>query len=301
MSSLQPWKTDAMVRLLVCIFLCFFSGSLLLALMHHARTASEPGILAFVVGGVTLLCLAVNLVLVQNPWPAERLMPWLGLTVFLFYASLLLGAWVMKLTGGAKSSVLVMIVAALTFQGAVLVLLPGFLREHGLGWSEAFGFRNEPRRAILAGLILASLFLPIGWGLQWVSNEVMLRLPLGDLRPTEQQTIQTLRTAYAWTDRVVLGAITVLLAPVGEELLFRGLLYPWIKRIGFPRLALWSTSLLFAAVHFNMATFLPLLILALALVAIYEWTDNLVAPIVAHALFNAFNFVLLYALQSPPA
>jgi len=42
-------------------------------------------------------------------------------------------------------------------------------------------------------------------------------------------------------------------------------LYPWIKQSGFPRLALWGTAILFAAIHFNLATFIPLAALALML------------------------------------
>jgi hypothetical protein len=79
--------------------------------------------------------------------------------------------------------------------------------------------------------------------------------------------------------------------------LFRGILYPAIKQAGFPRIALWSTVLLFAAVHLNAVTFLPLAVLALILTALYERTDNLLAPITAHALFNALNFVALFLTE----
>jgi uncharacterized protein len=79
--------------------------------------------------------------------------------------------------------------------------------------------------------------------------------------------------------------------------LFRGILYPSIKQFGYPRLALWSTSLLFAAVHMNTVTFVPLAALALVLTALYEWTDNLLAPVMAHVLFNALNFAMLLVQQ----
>jgi membrane protease YdiL (CAAX protease family) len=38
----------------------------------------------------------------------------------------------------------------------------------------------------------------------------------------------------------------------------------------------------------------PLFVLALGLTWLYEFTDNLLAPVVAHALFNAANIVLLF-------
>ena len=96
---------------------------------------------------------------------------------------------------------------------------------------------------------------------------------------------------------MVLGIITIGLAPFAEEVLFRGILYPWIKQLGFPRLALWSTSLLFAAIHLSPVSFVPLAALALGLAILYERTNNLLASIAAHALFNGFNFTLLYLFQ----
>jgi membrane protease YdiL (CAAX protease family) len=96
---------------------------------------------------------------------------------------------------------------------------------------------------------------------------------------------------------VALGIATIILAPVAEEILFRGVLYPTIKQHGFPRAALWGTSVLFALIHFNVAIFVPLLLLALLLVWLYEKTDNLLAPIAAHATFNAVNFAMFFLMK----
>ena len=62
---------------------------------------------------------------------------------------------------------------------------------------------------------------------------------------------------------------------------------------GFPRLALWGTALFFAVSHANLMAFLPLTFFGLVLALLYEATDNLLAPITVHALFNAINLVLL--------
>jgi membrane protease YdiL (CAAX protease family) len=125
----------------------------------------------------------------------------------------------------------------------------------------------------------------------------MTHVPRLNLQPEEQQTVQVLRIASSWTDRTALALITILLAPLGEELLFRGILYPSIKQLGYPRLALWGSAFLFAAVHFNAVIFLPLLVLALVLTVLYERTNNLLSPIAAHALFNGLNFAMLFMLE----
>jgi hypothetical protein len=103
--------------------------------------------------------------------------------------------------------------------------------------------------------------------------------------------------ASSWWDRLALGVTAILLAPVAEEIFFRGVLYPAIKQAGFPRVAWWGTALFFAVVHVNLVTFVPLTVLALALIALYERTDNLLAPITAHAMFNALNFTTLLLLE----
>jgi membrane protease YdiL (CAAX protease family) len=53
-------------------------------------------------------------------------------------------------------------------------------------------------------------------------------------------------------------------------------------------------SALFALIHFDAGTFVPLFIFALALTWLYETTDNLLAPIFAHSLFNAANLAVLF-------
>jgi membrane protease YdiL (CAAX protease family) len=89
----------------------------------------------------------------------------------------------------------------------------------------------------------------------------------------------------------------VVLAPVAEEFIFRGMLFPFVKQLGWPRLAWLGVNALFALIHFDLAIFVPLFVFALALTWLYEKTDNLLAPIVAHSLFNAANLVVLFATQ----
>jgi membrane protease YdiL (CAAX protease family) len=154
---------------------------------------------------------------------------------------------------------------------------------------------------MLMGMLTACLFMPVGWTLQMASVKTVewtgKRIPRLRLKPEQQQAVQTMEMAVTWRNRLALGLVTILLVPVAEEIFFRGILYPWLKQIGFPRLALWGTAVMFAALHMNLVTFVPLMILALVLTSLYERTENLLAPIAAHGLFNAMNFALLYWLQ----
>ena len=189
-----------------------------------------------------------------------------------------------------KLSVATMMISALSFQGATAPLIWWFVRQHGLSLREAFGFNLTPRHAILLGVTVALGFMPLAIGLQWGVG--MIADAIGFPLPT-QDAVMILRLADSWVDRLGLAFATMVLAPLGEESLFRGVLYPTLKRYGFPQAALWITSLLFAFIHFNALSFVPLLVLAVLLVKLYERTGNLLSCIACHATFNAFSFVML--------
>jgi membrane protease YdiL (CAAX protease family) len=114
-----------------------------------------------------------------------------------------------------------------------------------------------------------------------------------------QQAVQVLANADAWYSRVIMGLVTIGLAPIAEEVLFRGILFPAVKR-RYPRGALWMISFLFGLIHFNLATFLPLFVMGVMLARLYETTGNLLAPITLHCLFNAVNFLLFFFGQYLP-
>ena len=207
-----------------------------------------------------------------------------------------LGALLVLLVGGADdtkpaASAWRVIAGVVSFQGAALVLVWLFVREHDQGWAEAFGFRHRPGRALLLGTLAVFLFFPLGQLLQLLSINLLTRLHLD---PTAQTAVEVLRLARQGPGLIGFTLVTVVVAPLAEELVFRGILYPAIKSAGFPQLALWGSSVLFATIHFNLSIFLPLLLLALVLAWLYEKTDNLLATIAAHSVFNAVNLGLFF-------
>jgi len=144
--------------------------------------------------------------------------------------------------------------------------------------------------AVVIAAGVAILVTPLNLGLLWVSQHLLEWCSL-DL--VTQAPVEAVRAAPAFWQKLVLGLMAVVGAPFLEEMFFRGLLYPSIKQAGFPRLALWGTALFFAVSHANLMAFLPLTFFGLVLALLYEATDNLLAPITTHALFNAVNLVSL--------
>ena len=80
------------------------------------------------------------------------------------------------------------------------------------------------------------------------------------------------------------------LAPVAEEVYFRGFLFGWLRSCG-PVAAVIGSTLVFAAVHLNLQP-IPFtqLVGGLVFAISYEIEKNLIVPIVIHALGNAALF-----------
>jgi len=295
MLPLKPWKADATVRLMLGLFVCIYAAALAGSVRHFAQVGGDAKpALFYCVSAVSFGSLGVTLALLGRPWRIDTVMKRMPAVLICFYIGFFGGIWAQKIAGVPKSSLEQLIIGSLAVHGAGLLLIWRFLREYQVGWAESFGFAIQPRRALLLGFILALLFLPVGRGLQNLSAVLMTHTPHLKLEPEEQETVRALRVASSWIPRAILGVMAIILAPLTEETLFRGVLYPLVKQAGHPRLALWGLSLLFAAVHVNLVTFVPLLCLALMLTLLYERTGNLLASITAHATFNALNFAQLW-------
>lgn len=185
-----------------------------------------------------------------------------------------------------------MIISLLFLQVAALVWITYFLRENRMTWKQAFGFgRKGSGFALGVGIVAGVLVLPIAQELIMVSEWIMLHF---HLQPEAQAVVQELQKPHVPTpQRAFVAVLAIVGAPIVEESLFRGLLYPTLKQGGFPRLAFWGTSALFALFHMSMVTFVPLMFFAMILILLYESTDNLLAPIAAHSVFNLANFLFL--------
>ena len=175
---------------------------------------------------------------------------------------------------GAIFAQLVLIGATLTVAG--ITFRHGLRR--GLGLSLRHGLCDCLRAAMgclaalppcYAALMATRLLMPSAW---ITDHEVLTFLP---------------GASALWLGVAVVS--TVVLAPIAEELLYRGLLQSMIREYTHrPWPAIILASALFAGSHLPYYQDMPaLFVLAVALGYNYERTGRLVAPIVLHALFNA--------------
>ena len=98
---------------------------------------------------------------------------------------------------------------------------------------------------------------------------------------------------------IVLMAVTAaVVAPLAEEVVFRGYLYPAAKRFCGPAGGILFSSLVFAAAHGHVVALLPLFVLAVILCLLYEFTGSIWACMSVHFLFNATTVTIQLLARS---
>lgn len=162
----------------------------------------------------------------------------------------------------------------------VLIYFRG-ARPYQMGLHSSHCVRN-----ILLGLASFLLAVPLIAGVNLVALHFFENTPHRLV-----QEIQKSPTALNF----ILGSIgAVIIAPFLEELMFRGILLPWLRRVLGPWPAIVISSFLFAIAHFDAwPAPIALFVLAFFLGYLAYGTTSLIAPVVLHATFNAANMALL--------
>jgi membrane protease YdiL (CAAX protease family) len=111
----------------------------------------------------------------------------------------------------------------------------------------------------------------------------------------QQQIVEVLmRHRGDWVFLGVTALTAVALAPLLEELFFRGLVHPFLKRRLGMVFSICATGALFGAIHFSAAAFLPLSLFGAYLCVLYEKTGDIRVPIAVHALFNLNTLFVVF-------
>lgn len=162
---------------------------------------------------------------------------------------------------------------------------------------------RKPRiTTIILSTLLVLFILPfINWLMVW--NE-SIRLPeflSGVEEWMRNSEDQAMRLTEAFLSDTSPGGFTLnlimigLLAALGEELLFRGVLIRLFREwLGNYHLAIWFAAILFSAFHFQFYGFMPRLVLGLVLGYMFVWSGSLWIPVIAHLINNAAAVVISY-------
>lgn len=215
---------------------------------------------------------------IVTPFPEIDLLTWLFFTV----AGTLLLWWLSRdLLPPAPDPGSGRLLLPLAFDLSAIVVTAVLARRAGTSFARLLGRPRAGELALALGLALALTLLSRG-------TVALVWLPVARLAPDLARALlvgTNLGPPGGWWPAALLSA--VLLGPVGEELLFRGVaLHAWTKRFGVTRAVL-RTSVLFSCLH---ADPLGMLALALAACLLVLRGRGLWSAIVLHALVGGLAF-----------
>ena len=97
---------------------------------------------------------------------------------------------------------------------------------------------------------------------------------------------------------MLIGFAAVFLAPITEELLFRGILFRYLRlNVCSLTKAAWISGALFSAIHFHWGSLLPLAYLGYVLAKNYDHFGDIRIPILMHMFFNAISTIMMQLVR----
>lgn len=112
-----------------------------------------------------------------------------------------------------------------------------------------------------------------------------------------QDTVKLLHESQNLQTIFLMSFSAVIVAPLCEEIVFRGYLFPAAQHFCGPWIAGIFSGMIFGAVHGNLAALLPLTIFGVILAFIYQKTGSIWAPIATHFCFNAATVTVQLLLR----
>ena len=174
----------------------------------------------------------------------------------------------------------VFLVAAILLHGSMLLTVWFFaIRPRGGTWA-LLGFRRvKPISTTLIVVFGVAIAQSAVVGYTLLVQQLGIEFLIPDSLPRE------------WANDPVSFAIiaisAVIVAPLVEEIFFRGFIYQALRRTMAILPAALLTSLVFGIAHIDPAIIIPIALVGMILLGIYRWTGNLWSSIITHAGYNA--------------
>lgn len=173
-------------------------------------------------------------------------------------------------------------------QSIILAVLVIFWQRkvEKLNW-RMMGFRRLKPREIILSVCCGGLICLL-----------LLLLALAEQCFAEQMTVQALvRAAEEASTRSMIIKIcflSIIVAPISEEIMFRGFIYRKLKDATDERWGIIITSVLFGVLHFDLYRLFSLILAAVGLNILRERYDSLYASMLAHSVWNALMLGLVF-------
>ncbi|HEU4963252.1 MAG TPA: CPBP family intramembrane glutamic endopeptidase [Bacilli bacterium] len=208
---------------------------------------------------------------------------WVGL---LFFGGLLLfylGAYQLlpesfRLSPGATA------LGGVSMQIAAIVAIPLYYRKS----LHEIGLRGSPVHPRMLGYVL--MFFIFTYAMSLATGTLGEWLGVNTNSYREQHISGELHAALnqGWFLSMLPMLATSLIAPLGEELLFRGVLQSTLTAKWGPLLGVLASAFCFALIHVDLVLFLPIFLMGILFAVLYRITGTLWAPIWMHIFNNLF-------------
>jgi membrane protease YdiL (CAAX protease family) len=183
----------------------------------------------------------------------------------------------------------------------VLILIAGVLPVHlitlAIVWAIAtrFGKFSIVQTLGLSWNGKFTLARSIGLAIILYGAAFLLTLAFGGQGTALDRLVESSRAAA-----LMIAFLAVATAPIVEESIYRGILYPAIERVSGARIAVILVTVLFAVPHVpqywpNIAVILSITVLSVALTVLRARTGRLLPCIAVHFVFNGIQSVIIVA------
>jgi membrane protease YdiL (CAAX protease family) len=166
---------------------------------------------------------------------------------------------------------------------ALAIMFESALGFVGLAIAWAAGISMQERLQVSGPALVRGLLACLPMFVFLVVMRASRWAPMVQLRQQVEMLVRELFGDSSWIEL----ALVCFAAGLGEELLFRGALQPWIAEITHPSVAIVVVGLLFGLAHsLSVAYFVVATLIGCYLGWLMHAYDDLVAPITAHALYD---------------
>lgn len=189
-------------------------------------------------------------------------------------------------------------VTILNFINDFLMVLIGVLILHDFLKIQGKDFLKHWSHILLYG-VFVGYFLNYGGN---IVGSLIVRLFSTTTTSVNQNTIVTMAKSYP----MIMLVTTSLLAPIAEELVFRGFLFTWLRKYHVV-LGYFVSAFLFGFVHVMSSVFsgnvaemiqmVPYMISGLVFAYIYEHENNIFASIGTHIANNAIAMIIVLLIS----
>lgn len=172
------------------------------------------------------------------------------------------------------------------FNFLIIATIAGFLIGRDRNPVILFGlrWRNWLKELPLVGIFLVAI-VPI-----LLVAGYLVELVIGETK-SSQDLLLFFTNSKTFTEKALLVFTAVVVAPVTEEVVFRGYLHGTVRQVGGRWWGILVSSLIFAGIHGHVPSLASLFVLGIAFALLYERTGSLWASMLMHAIFNSLNLI----------